>query len=367
MARKSPQEFDRLSLLVSSEEGQQVSADPATEALPLAPGYVYVGQGGSEQPGTADLDDDSLTLGLMRGGDVIERLSRQEKRAQRASQKLAARQEATRLKAEQRAQALRLEEEEARAAALRAAAAPAAQESSRSPFTRPLLVGVSAGLGLLTASSLVAWSLNDSTEQNLPLAEQSSQAQLASSSAPALPAPEPSFNTKVPTVTEEVQAPDPAVLPGRVEYSTQDLAAPGQATYLPAPAAPLEAPLPGLPSSSETLAATATAEPSPAVSQSASSELPSPEPTPTEAALLPEPLPVSPDPSVPAPETPVPEISAPELPAPEVPAPEVPAPEVPEAEALAPLQPAPEQPEPGLPAPEQTLTPSEPAIEPVAE
>lgn len=360
MARKSPQEFDRLSLLVSSEEDQQVSADPATEALPLAPGYVYVGQGGSEQPGTADLDDDSLTLGLMRGGDVIERLSRQEKRAQRASQKLAARQEATRLKAEQRAQALRLEEEEARAAALRAAAAPTAQESSRSPFTRPLLVGVSAGLGLLTASSLVAWSLNDSTEQNLPLPEQSSQAQLASSSAPALPAPEPSFNTKVPTVTEEVQAPDPAVLPGTVEYSTQDLAAPGQATYLPAPAAPLEAPLPGLPSSSETLAATA--EPSPAVSQSASSDLPSPEPTPTEAALLPEPLPVSPDPSVPAAETPVPEISAPELPAPEVPAPEVP-----DAEAPAPLQPAPEQPEPGLPAPEQSLTPSEPAIEPVAE
>lgn len=200
------------------------SAQDSTEALPLANGYEYVTADSGSTRAVVDTDDDSLTFGLMRNGDVVEKRTREERRADRAAEKAAA-------KEAERA------EEARRQAALAAAAAAAERDRLSPPSAAPeqeeektgskvLFVGsavlTAAAIALVAAFLLP---LNDESSQQTtveatpaPTVAESSSAAAESSTA----APVPSFNTKAPTVTEQDGGTEEPVAPGSVLYAPAD-------------------------------------------------------------------------------------------------------------------------------------------------
>lgn len=198
------------------------ATDDATEAMPLANGYEYVTEDSGSTRTVVDTDDDSLAFGLMRNGDVVEKLTREERRADRAAEKAAA-------KEAERA------EEARRQAALAAAAAAAAERDQLNPRhaedeqeegkigSKVFFVGsavlTAAAIALVAAFLLP---LNDESSQQTtveatptPTVAETSPSVVESSSA----APVPSFNTKAPTVTEQDGGTEEPVAPGNVLYA----------------------------------------------------------------------------------------------------------------------------------------------------
>lgn len=213
----------------SQPDPGQTTSDPQAETEPIQPlaqGYEYVDEGADLSARPLDAEDDSLTLRLMEGGEVLDKYSRQEKRAMRQAAKAeAARQKA--LQEEAEARALALEEEAARRAGL----PPAKDYSSR------LLVTASA-LGSATLLGALAFALLSSQSRSQ---EPASQVQLpvasatasASPSASRLREPSPSFNTQPPTVTGLEQATPQA--PGTVYYAPEPTVQPLEPTLAPEP------------------------------------------------------------------------------------------------------------------------------------
>lgn len=198
------------------------ATDDATEAMPLANGYEYVTEDSGSTRTVVDTDDDSLAFGLMRNGDVVEKLTREERRADRAAEKAAA-------KEAERA------EEARRQATLAAAAAAAAERNQLNPRhaeeeqeerktgSKVFFVGsavlTAAAIALVAAFLLP---LNDESSQQTmveatptPTVAETSSAAAESSTA----APVPSFNTKAPTVTEQDGGTEEPVAPGSVLYA----------------------------------------------------------------------------------------------------------------------------------------------------
>lgn len=213
-------------------------ADDATEALPLANGYEYVTADSGSTRAVIDADDDSLAFGLMRNGDVVEKLTREERRADRAAEKAAA-------KEAERA------EEARRQAALAAAAAAAAERDHLAPpnaadepedrktgskvFFAGSAVLTAAAIALVAAFLLP---LNDDASRQTtvevtpsPTVAEASSSAVESSAA----APVPSFNTKAPTVTEQDGGTEEPVAPGSVLYAPTQEAPAVEATLEPTP------------------------------------------------------------------------------------------------------------------------------------
>lgn len=198
------------------------ATDDATEAMPLANGYEYVTEDSGSTRTVVDTDDDSLAFGLMRNGDVVEKLTREERRADRAAEKAAA-------KEAERA------EEARRQAALAAAAAAAAERDQLNPRhaedeQEERKIGSKVffiGSAVLTAAAIALVAafllpLNDESSQQTtveatptPTVAETSSAAAESSTA----APVPSFNTKAPTVTEQDGGTEEPVAPGSVLYA----------------------------------------------------------------------------------------------------------------------------------------------------
>lgn len=281
--------------------------EPATEAILLAHGYEYVTEDTAPNHLVEDGEDDSLTFSLMKNGEVVEKPTREERKADKAEAKAAA--AAAKVAEQERAERLRA----AQAAIAAAAAAKAAQEAAERDRLAPVLPTQSAsseddsaGFGsrplfitsaLLTAAAAVAAAVlilpnmgADPAEVSSTTAEVGSSPTASAASSPAAPtteapapAPVPSFNTKVPTVTEQT----PAVV--------EEPVAPGTVQYIP----PVEAPAPVLlPAAPETVAPVElapqptlepTLEPTPEVTADPTTE--APEPT---APATPEPLPTEP-------------------------------------------------------------------------
>ena len=289
MASSSPKKSDQYQPDPSQAlPGQQTETDPAQ---PLAQGYEYVDAETAPSARTLDTEDDSLTFRLMEGGEVLEKYSRQEKRAMRQAAKAhAAHQRA--LEEEAEARALALEEEAARRAGL----PPAKDYSSR------LLILASA-LGSATLLGALGFALLSSQNKSQ---EPTGQVQppAASATAPASPSasklrePSPSFNTQPPTVTGLDQATPQA--PGTVYYAPEPTPQPLEPSLAPEPSfSPQASPEP-----TPTPEATLTPEPS---------ETPTLEPSPSAEpgpSLEPSPS-VSPAPSV----SPEPSVSASNMPA----------------------------------------------------
>lgn len=277
--------------------------EPATEAILLAHGYEYVTEDTAPNHLVEDGEDDSLTFSLMKNGEVVEKPTREERKADKAEAKAAA--AAAKVAEQERAGRLRA----AQAAIAAAAAAKAAQEAAERDRLAPVLPTQSAsseddsagfgsrplfiGSALLTAAAAVAAAVMilpnmgaNRSEVSSTTAEVGSSPTVSAASSPAAPtteapapAPVPSFNTKVPTVTEQT----PAVV--------EEPVAPGTVQYIP----PVEAPAPVLlPAAPETvapveLAPQPTLEPTPEVTADPTTE--APEPT---APATPEPLPTEP-------------------------------------------------------------------------
>lgn len=269
MASSSPKKSDQYQPDPSQAlPGQQAETAPAQ---PLAQGYEYVDEEADLSARPLDAEDDSLTLRLMEGGEVLDKYSRQEKRAMRQAAKAeAARQKALREEAE--ARALALEEEAARRAGL----PPAKDYSSR------LLVLASA-LGSATLLGALGFALLSSQTRSqeptgqvqLPVASATAS---ASPSASRLREPSPSFNTQPPTVTGLDQATPQA--PGTVYYAPEPTPQPLEPSLAPEPsfspqASPEPAPTPEAtltpePSETPTLEPSPSAEPGPSLEPSPS-------------------------------------------------------------------------------------------------
>lgn len=276
--------------------------EPATEAILLAHGYEYVTEDTAPNHLVEDGEDDSLTFSLMKNGEVVEKPTREERKADKAEAKAAA--AAAKVAEQERAERLRA----AQAAIAAAAAAKAAQEAAERDRLAPVLPTQSAsseddstGFGsrplfitsaLLTAAAAVAAAVlvlpnmgANRSEVSSTTAEVGSSPtasasatespSAASSSAAPAPAPVPSFNTKVPTVTEQT----PAVVEAPV--------APGTVQYVP----PVETQAPVLvPVAPETVAPVELA-PQPTLEPTLEVTAEAPEPT---APATPEPLPTEP-------------------------------------------------------------------------
>lgn len=289
MASSSPKKSDQYQPDPSQAlPGQQAETAPAQ---PLAQGYEYVDAETAPSARTLDTEDDSLTFRLMEGGEVLDKYSRQEKRAMRQAAKAhAAHQRA--LEEEAEARALALEEEAARRAGL----PPAKDYSSR------LLILASA-LGSATLLGALGFALLSSQTKSQEPAGQvqppaASATASASPSASKLREPSPSFNTQPPTVTGLDQATPQA--PGTVYYAPEPTPQPLEPSLAPEPSfSPQASPEP-----TPTPEATLTPEPS---------ETPTLEPSPSaEHGLSLEPSPsVSPEPSI----SPEPSVSASSMPA----------------------------------------------------
>lgn len=282
MASSSPKKSDQYQPDPSQAlPGQQAETAPAQ---PLAQGYEYVDAETAPSARTLDTEDDSLTFRLMEGGEVLDKYSRQEKRAMRQAAKAhAAHQRA--LEEEAEARALALEEEAARRAGL----PPAKDYSSR------LLILASA-LGSATLLGALGFALLSSQTKSQEPAGQvqppaASATASASPSASKLREPSPSFNTQPPTVTGLDQATPQA--PGTVYYAPEPTPQPLEPSLAPEPSfSPQASPEP-----TPTPEATLTPEPSetPTLEPSPSAEHgPSLEPSPS---VSPEPS-ISPEPSV---------------------------------------------------------------------
>ncbi len=178
------------------------ATDDATEAMPLANGYEYVTEDSGGTRTVVDTDDDSLAFGLMRNGDVVEKLTREERRADRAAEKAAAKE------AERDQLNPRHAEEE---------------QEERKTGSKVFFVGsavlTAAAIALVAAFLLP---LNDESSQQTmveatptPTVAETSSAAAESSTA----APVPSFNTKAPTVTEQDGGTEEPVAPGSVLYA----------------------------------------------------------------------------------------------------------------------------------------------------
>lgn len=178
------------------------ATDDATEAMPLANGYEYVTEDSGSTRTVVDTDDDSLAFGLMRNGDVVEKLTREERRADRAAEKAAAKE------AERDQLNPRHAEEE---------------QEERKTGSKVFFVGsavlTAAAIALVAAFLLP---LNDESSQQTmveatptPTVAETSSAAAESSTA----APVPSFNTKAPTVTEQDGGTEEPVAPGSVLYA----------------------------------------------------------------------------------------------------------------------------------------------------
>lgn len=303
MASSSPKKSDQYQPDPSQAlPGQQVETAPAQ---PLAQGYEYVDAETAPSARTLDTEDDSLTFRLMEGGEVLEKYSRQEKRAMRQAAKAhAAHQRA--LEEEAEARALALEEEAARRAGL----PPAKDYSSR------LLILASA-LGSATLLGALGFALLSSQTKSQEPAGQvqppaASATASASPSASKLREPSPSFNTQPPTVTGLDQATPQA--PGTVYYAPEPTPQPLEPSLAPEPsfspqASPEPTPTPEAtltPEPSETPTAEVSPTPEP-------SETPTLEPSPSAEpgpSLEPSPS-ISPEPSISA----EPSVSASNMPA----------------------------------------------------
>lgn len=275
MASSSPKKSDQYQPDPSQAlPGQQAETAPAH---PLAQGYEYVDAETAPSARTLDTEDDSLTFRLMEGGEVLEKYSRQEKRAMRQAAKAhAAHQRA--LEEEAEARALALEEEAARRAGL----PPAKDYSSR------LLILASA-LGSATLLGALGFALLSSqTKSQEPTGQvqppAASTTASASPSASKLREPSPSFNTQPPTVTGLDQATPQA--PGTVYYAPEPTPQPLEPSLAPEPsfspqASPEPTPTPEAtltpePSETPTLEPSPSAEPGPSLEPSPSV---SPEPS----------------------------------------------------------------------------------------
>lgn len=245
---------------------QAAISDDATEVLTLANGYEYVTAESGNRRAVIDTEDDSLTLGLMRNGEEFEKLTRRERRAERAA-------------ALSQAQA----DEALRRVALQsntsdrdylAPVVPLAQEPAKRQLGSKVFFVGSAALTAAAAVVAVALLLPGRGGAPQPASGASAVPSTSSSptpssvtSAPAStsPAPVPSFNTQLPTITEQQVPAEAPVIPGTVQYATD-----------PAPQeAPSEAVMP---------APVITVEPTPVVTEATSPEA---EPTPTETEAEP--------------------------------------------------------------------------------
>lgn len=281
------------------------TTDSITQPLPLAQGYEYVTSDSGSLQTVVDAEDESLTSGLMRHAEIVEKPTREERRADRA---------------EARAAALAAKEAEGeRAAQLRAAAAAAAvreaaerdrlvpalamesaysepvraKNSSKAVFfgSAALLAGAIAGAALLFLPEMnsAADELGPPSSPSAPATVTSADIESARPSAPA-----PSFNTEAPTVTEQEAAVELPVAPGTISY------APVEAPPAPATEAIVEE----IPSEDPTPSEEATESPEPTET---AVETPSPEPTESPAPVEPT---VSPAPTLPT-ETSTPEVAPP--------------------------------------------------------
>lgn len=261
---------------------------PATEAILLANGYEYVTEDTARNQTVEDGEDDSLTFSLMRNGEVVEKPTREERKADRAEAKAAA--AAAKVAEQERAERLRV----AQATIAAAAAAKAAQDAAERDKLAPILPTQSAtsedeskgmgsrslfiGSAVLTAAAAVAAAVlilpnlggSSGSEISVTTAEVTESATAPASSAEpsptdSQPAPVPSFNTKVPTVTEQSAAAVEPVAPGTVEYVEQASVAP-VVTQAPIETVPVET---AAPVETEPAEAEPTAAPTAEASESA--------------------------------------------------------------------------------------------------
>lgn len=224
-----------LDAAAESKVSSSSSVDPdATEAMPLNRGYEYVAQGSESTPHVVDAEDDSLAFGLMRNGDVVEKLSREEKRAEKAAAK-AAEQE----RAAQEAAAAQAE----RDLLAQITGHSAASKPENSLGSKALFVGSAVAAAALIGTAALFLLPSQSTQVTPESAEQEVSSSMPTSESPtetpssSPEAPTPSFNTQVPVVTElEGEVSEEPVQPGTVEYSVDPAAPASPATPVDAPA-----------------------------------------------------------------------------------------------------------------------------------
>ena len=211
------------------------ATDDATEALPLAKGYEYVTADSGSTRAVIDTDDDSLAFGLMRNGDVVEKLTREERRADRAAEKAAA-------KEAERAEEARRQAALAAAAAERDRLAPpnaADEQDDRKTASKVFFVGsavLTAAAIALVAAFLLPLNDDVSRQTTVEVTPSPTVAEASSSAAESsAAAPVPSFNTKAPTVTEQDGGTEEPVAPGSVLYAPTQEAPVVEATLEPTP------------------------------------------------------------------------------------------------------------------------------------
>ena len=210
------------------------ATDDATEALPLAKGYEYVTADSGSTRAVIDTDDDSLAFGLMRNGDVVEKLTREERRADRAAEKAAA-------KEAERAEEARWQAALAAAAERDRLAPPNAadEQDDRKTGSKVFFVGsavLTAAAIALVAAFLLPLNDNASRQTTVDVTPSPTVAEASSSAAESsAAAPVPSFNTKAPTVTEQDGGTEEPVAPGSVLYAPTQEAPVVEATLEPTP------------------------------------------------------------------------------------------------------------------------------------
>lgn len=193
------------------------ASDDASEVFTLANGYEYVTADSGLQKAVIDADDDSLALGLMKNGEEVEKLTRQERRADRFAERMAAIEKA---RAEDNKQ--RIAQEAALGRDALAPVTPLIQEEAGSRKGSKFFF---IGSAVVTAAAIVTaatFLLPEQDRTSQPVsgtsATPSTATSVTQSSAP-VATPTPSFNTQTPTVTEKENTTDLPVTPGTIQYA----------------------------------------------------------------------------------------------------------------------------------------------------
>lgn len=213
------------------------STDSITEPLPLAQGYEYVTSDSGSQQTVVDAEDESLAFGLMRHAEIVEKPTREERRAYRAEARAAALaakeaegEQAAHLRATATAAAVREAAERDRLAPALAMESAYSEPVQEKTGSKAVFVGSAALFaGAIAAAALLFLpEMNSAADELAPPSSQSATPTVTNaeteSARPSAPAP--SFNTQAPTVTEQEAEVEAPVAPGTISYAPVEAPAP---------------------------------------------------------------------------------------------------------------------------------------------